>query len=236
MVISHKYKCIFIKIPKTAGTAIYRFFESHDPESIRSDLSQWPWGHRTAAEVRNDPEVAPYWDSYFKFAFIREPTKWLVSLYNYEHGFDYSKDRYSSIHSVLADYDGSRRLRIPDNYCLNVFDIFSLMFLCREMMNYTIPQTPYLDAPLDFVGIYENIDQDFEFIKKITGIPSQLLLTKENVTDCSYPLTFNERAKKIIDIVLSEDIEYYNSMYEKLNNPHERNMGAFSFTGGWGVY
>ena len=236
MVISHKYKCIFIKIPKTAGTAIYRFFETHDPESIRSDLSEWPWGHRTAADVKNDPEVAPYWDSYFKFAFMREPRKWFVSLYNYEHGFDYSEDAYSSMHGVLTDYDGSRRLRIPDDFCLNIFDVFSLMFMCRRVMNYIIPQTPYLNAPLDFVGIYENIDQDFEFIKKITGIPSELLLTKENVTTYDRPLTFNKTAKKIIDILLSEDIKYYNLMYERLDDPRKRSMGTSSFPSEWIVY
>jgi hypothetical protein len=228
VVLSHKYKCIFVKVPKTAGTAIHRFFEENDPESIRSDLNEWPWGHRTADDLKNDPQIAPYWDSYFKFAFIREPFKWVVSLYNYEHEWDYSGETYSRLHALLDD----GRVRIPPDFKLNIFDVFKVFFLSRNVMRYYLPQTPYLNAPLDFIGIYENIEEDFEFIKKRTGIPLDLNLAKVNVSRYNRPLTFDTTAREALNAVLKDDIRYYDLMYKKLDSPHKRSMGTTFFTTG----
>ena len=231
MVISHKYKCIFIKVPKTAGTSIHRFFEKHDPESIRSDLEDWPWGHRSADDVKNDPQVAPYWDSYFKFAFLREPFSWLVSLYNSEHGYDYSSDVYRHSHILLEE----GRLRIPDNFGLNSLDVMGVLLLAGRLQHYIVPQTPYLNATLDFIGIYENIEEDFEFIKKRTGIPLDLNLTKENATKYNNPLTYNEKATEVIKIILKEDIEFYNLINSNLNAPEKRGTNHTPFPSEWNV-
>jgi hypothetical protein len=228
MVISHKYKCIFVKVPKTAGTAIYRFFEKHDPESIRGDIEHCPWSHITAEDIKND-HAKEVWDTYFKFAFIREPLSWLVSLYNYEHGYDYSEDRYKTAHILLQE----GRLRIPDDLKLNIFDVITVMMLPRRLLNYPVPQTTYLTEPLDFIGVYENIEEDFNFIKKRLGIPLDLQLSKTNVTRFNRPLKFTEKAEKVTKILLSEDIALYNAMYQKLDNPEERSMGtSFSYPRG----
>tara|TARA_R110000751_G_scaffold38184_8_gene91916 strand:- start:267 stop:959 length:693 start_codon:yes stop_codon:yes gene_type:complete len=230
MVISHKYKCIFIKVPKNAGTSIHRFFERHDPESIRSDLGGWPWGHRSADDVKNDPQVAPYWDSYFKFAFLREPFSWLVSLYNSEHGADYSSDAYRHAHILLEE----GRLRIPEDFKLNSLDVAGVLLLALKMQYYTVPQTPYLNAALDFIGVYENIEEDFEFIKKRTGIPIDLHLTKENPTVYNRPLKFTDKAIEVVNSILKEDIEFYNLIYNNLDSPEKRGMEAH-FPSEWNV-
>ncbi len=91
MIISHKHKCIFIAIPKTATHAI-RF--ALRPHMAEEDLEQvglfvnkrMPFealekiqhGHITAQEIR--PLLGEeIWESYFKFAIVRNPFDRFVS-------------------------------------------------------------------------------------------------------------------------------------------------------------
>lgn len=106
MIISHTKKFIFVHIYKTAGTSISkillphaRFIEkisSYYPSYILikiinhifglNDLgNKWINGlhkHASATEIKNylDKKV---FDEYYKFAFVRHPMDWQVSLYEY---------------------------------------------------------------------------------------------------------------------------------------------------------
>jgi len=70
-VINHRFNCIFVHIPKTAGNSVNRLFgvewENH------KDLARY------AAEV---PEEK--FKSYFKFAIVRNPWERILSDYNYQ--------------------------------------------------------------------------------------------------------------------------------------------------------
>lgn len=104
MPVNHEYRAIFIHIPKSGGTSVHqymkaktggerwdffgrRFGERTDIEALqlRSPVTQRPLvqaQHMTAAHVKGivGDEV---WNSYFKFAVVRNPWDKIVSYYEY---------------------------------------------------------------------------------------------------------------------------------------------------------
>ena len=73
MVINHDKKFIFIHIPKNGGTSMYK--------SFGQPSKQYDW-HIPAKYLRSvvSEEI---WNTYYKFAFIRNPWDRLVSLYHF---------------------------------------------------------------------------------------------------------------------------------------------------------
>lgn len=77
MIISHKYKLIFIHIPKNAGTFITQLLKNLD-----ENLDIRHIGHIISLEGEKlvDSEI---WNTYKKFCVIRNSWDHLISLYNY---------------------------------------------------------------------------------------------------------------------------------------------------------
>ena len=73
MSIFHNYKCIFIHLSRTGGTTIHN--------ALGEDYIG-PRIHHSADYYKTMPEYAAVWDSYLKFATVRNPFDRLVSLYN----------------------------------------------------------------------------------------------------------------------------------------------------------
>jgi len=103
LIISHKYKYIFIKSEKTAGTSVEAALSKHcgsddmvtpleDYWFNRDERGQWVhsamnsegfFQHDSAAEVKR--KVGPeMWAGYFKFSIARNPWDRVVSLYSWE--------------------------------------------------------------------------------------------------------------------------------------------------------
>ena len=91
MIISHEYKFIFIAIPKTATHAIRdglrRNMGINDLEQVDlfqkkrlpfKSISKISHGHITAEEIKSQISTEQ-WNSYFKFAFVRNPFDRFIS-------------------------------------------------------------------------------------------------------------------------------------------------------------
>ena len=82
MIISNKYKFIYIAIPKTGSTSIKKFLVEVDPNCVESDSKIYPYGHYTASQIKS--MISPtIWKTYFKFTFIRNPFEWYKSYYSF---------------------------------------------------------------------------------------------------------------------------------------------------------
>ncbi len=100
MLISHRYKFIFTKTVKTAGTSVEIYFEpycmghdeyscSHSREQYESEHGvvgyrgksegQQKWSAHMSAEAIRDLLTPETWDTYFKFTVIRNPFDKMVS-------------------------------------------------------------------------------------------------------------------------------------------------------------
>ena len=167
--ISEKYNCLFVHVPKTAGQSVESFFlglhglswENRAPLLLKPnpDPARGPerLAHLTAQEYVGCGYVTEQrFRKFFKFAFVRNPWDRLVSVYHYK-GF---KDRYSFRDFIL------RGMSFENRY-LGVY---------RHLM----PQYEYLydnkgNLLVDFIGRFENLQNDFEEVcKKLRIEPGML--------------------------------------------------------------
>jgi hypothetical protein len=77
--INHKYKFIFLHIPRTGGTSIEKALFGQDWWGVHP-----PSKHLTAHMAKQI--YAPYWQDYFKFTFVRNPWDRMVSMLKYGKG------------------------------------------------------------------------------------------------------------------------------------------------------
>ena len=112
-IISHSRKFIFLKAPKTAGTTIEHYLSLYcDPE--QGDLVSDPhpdsafgstnrsisgaslYVHMPIKRLRNDLNQRypgqGIWENYYKFAVIRNPWDWLLSLFWWKESYGNNKE------------------------------------------------------------------------------------------------------------------------------------------------
>ncbi|MBA2883009.1 hypothetical protein HNR65_003366 [Desulfosalsimonas propionicica] len=150
-----RYCCLFIHITKSAGTSV-----------AKSLFGELPY-HYTAVQYRVIFGRKDF-NSYFKFAFVRNPWDRLYSAYSYlaAGGWD-DKDRqwYKKNISHLPDFN---------SFVLDWLDarrLYSHLHLK--------PQSHFICDPrgrpmLDYLGYFETLPDDFAHISKVLGIEATL--------------------------------------------------------------
>jgi hypothetical protein len=154
---TNKYKCIFIHIPKAAGTSILKAIGDGKVQRDHASYSDY---------MKSDPVK---FENYFKFTFTRNPWDRIASAYFYlKKGGNNSEadlalselfnSKYSSFERFVLDYLDEDKLSI-----VTMFRTQS-SFICdaqgRSMMDYT--------------GKFENIAEDYEKIASQLSIPNKL--------------------------------------------------------------
>lgn len=193
--ISHKHKFIFIHINKTGGTSIETAFS--DDEVERKNPSK----HATAIEYRN--KFGDKFLEYFKFTIVRNPWDWLVSRYFWcKDDRRYHKhvrsDFKNFMHSIGEEADIARvkilnRTLIPQHY--RILD---------ESENQIV----------DFVGRFENLQEDFNISCDRIGIPHRKLPHKFKTKHKHYTEYYDDETREIVAEKYAKDIEYFGYEYE----------------------
>jgi hypothetical protein len=167
--ISHKHKCIFIHIPKTAGTSINTFFhpgiifKTLPPDYDR--LFGWcpkrkiHLQHATSKQLLELELISEeVWKEYFKFTFVRNPWDRAYSDYLWMQKFSGVKASFKeymfnegAFKKILTDTSDHHYL---GDHKISQSDFFSM------------------EGPLklDFVGRFENFNIDIKIILKNLGI------------------------------------------------------------------
>jgi chondroitin 4-sulfotransferase 11 len=168
MLISHRLGCIFVHVPKTAGSSMDRWLQSLDPSADRilPDVAAThvpaKGKHMFASDLRGGLPSG-LWSDYFKFGFVRNPFDRLVSWY----------------HMCLQRPDEDYR-----RYVLAItsgFDDFVAKcdrFAGRAAM-IGFNQVDHLcdadGAPLvDFIGRFENLAEDLATVMDALGASGEL--------------------------------------------------------------
>ncbi len=224
MIISHKHKFIFLKTRKTAGTsieiALSKFCGENDiitkvtrkDEKIRRELGYrgpqnfylpcpkytlryWRryqpgrkyadfYNHMPAKRVKSIIDRGS-WETYFKFCIERNPWDKAVSLY-------YWRTRNMNPKPNLLEY-----LQTVDVNHLSNFEIYSIDG----------------DLAVDYVGSYENLDEEINKIGEILELPNKIILpkakgaTRKDERDYTNIVGFEE--KKIVDRVCAREIALF---------------------------
>lgn len=81
MIVSHKYRCVFIHIPKNGGTFVSNFIKSIDP--LCEDFYSGSTGHQTISMIIDTYDDFSCIKDYSFFAVIRNPIEKILSSFNY---------------------------------------------------------------------------------------------------------------------------------------------------------
>lgn len=192
--ISHDLKCVFIHIPKCAGTSVYK--------SLKLDFLGS--GHAIASKHFEFLD-----QGYFSFSFVRNPWDRIASCYRYFKSMN-PKDRWYKGNQKLADL--SKQISF-DEFVQRVPEFQKMMIREEGSVRSGIhfqPFSYFLDKPVDYIGKMENINRDYIKICRKLDIKIRPL-KKINTTNASnYQELYIEETKDIVYNIYKEDIKKYN--------------------------
>lgn len=165
MIISHKYKFIFFAIPKTATHAIRfalrPYLHSLDEEHVHmykpsklniAEFQARKNGHFSVEEIK------PYlstslWKDYFKFSFVRNPWDRFISM-SFFH-YKALQRNSAAAQQLLLELAKLPEHKLPKQY--------------RSQSTYLYAQDG--SCPIDYIGKFENLQNDFNVICEKIGLP-----------------------------------------------------------------
>jgi hypothetical protein len=203
MIISYQKGFIFIHVFKVAGSSIetaldpYAYKITLWERILRKAARQlnlplyYKWHHFTrhvdAREVKAKLPPAVY-DSFFKFAFVRNPWDWLVSGYHY---ILQNPSHYQ--HDLVKSFSG-----FPEFVESQLFDR-TQKYLLTDAEGHLI---------VDFVGRYENLQADFQQACQIIGITAVLPHTNPS-SHRPYRDYYDIETRQRVAEIYGEDIEFF---------------------------
>jgi len=165
MAINYVKNCIFIHIPKTAGTSMEEAlgiditsYRTPDKKRLYGMLDGIAMQHYTAKQVRDiiEPEI---FNNYFKFAFVRNPYDRVVSEWLWH--LSVTGWKYYSLDSFIKNMD-----KMPAVYRDHITPQHEFVYDGGELI-------------VDFVGRYEKLAWDWEYVRASVYQISGLELKKK---------------------------------------------------------
>lgn len=205
--LSHRYKCIFVHIPKTAGQSIEQFFLDRYklPFTTRSllllrsnaDPTVGPprLAHLTALEYIKGSHVSrEMFNTYFKFSFVRNPWSRMLSEYKYRKNCNMKWECWLKDVCSVKDTD-----RFDDK-----------IRHIKPQYDFLFDQNKQL---VDFIGRFENLQQDFNIVCDRIGIERKKLPYRNRSKHKHYTEYYDEETKQIVADRYAKDIEYFGYSY-----------------------
>ena len=185
-------QCIFIHIPKNAGQSIRNtLFENLLPGHMKAYTYQLIFPKKI-------------FESYYKFAFARNPWDRLASAYMFmKGGGAHEKDRLWS-EKTLTQYDSF------ESFVKNGLRSHEV-----QTWPHFRPQVDFLRGQngkieLDFIGRFENLQQDFNHVRDHLGLSGELLFINKTKTKREpYQTYYSDELRDIAARVYKEDIEVF---------------------------
>jgi hypothetical protein len=218
MILDDNNKFLFIHIPKTGGstiknslvyeksnnqyTSLRQVIQINQPKKLIKidDEDRIINSHNSIYQISRSVRI----DNYFKFAFVRNPWDRIVSYYHYLIQYwDLSKDHPLTFRDWVLNSQSKEEHSFLDHH------------------NARMTQFNYVSNPktkellLDFIGRFENLQEDFDKVCKIIDIPSQKLIPINTSRHEHYTKYYNEDTKNIIGDYYRKDVEYFGYEFGK---------------------
>ena len=193
--INHRHSFIFIHINKCGGTTI---------DTVLGG------GFRGHAKIRSYISRRRAFSHYFKFAFVRNPWDRMVSFYHYQ-----LQNRWRSFPTLK-----SRARSGKDDIS---FDEFIKTWMSKKNRGTSLnTHSCYSwltdfegNLAVDFVGRFENFQQDFDFVCDKINFPRQPLLHENKSNHDHYTEYYNEETIQIVAERFAEDVEHFGYEFGK---------------------
>lgn len=185
-------KFIFIHIPKTGGRSMRVVLKKRHPNSEKL-YEPSIWLHPNINDYIKDGYNI---DEYFKFAFVRNPWDRLLSNYHFRIQILRSEDTASV---SFRDWVINSKTREGHSF-LNTVEMYKTQY-----SYITFNKTKMVD----FIGRFENLQQDWDFICDQLQIKRQALPHNNKSSHSSYRDYYDEDTVNIVREYFKEDIENF---------------------------
>ena len=187
--ISHRHKFVFIHIPKTGGTTLEAYLlgiEGVERPNSLNDLSKENKKKYHLDHIKSQPHAffseidSKIRKNYFSFTFVRNPFDRVVSEYNWDPQFR---------------------------------NVTFLNFLQRQhkwQKRHSNSQLEFIDENINFIGRFENFQEDFNTVCDKIGIPKQKLPHKNKSKHKHYTEYYDDETRQRVAEKYAKDIEYFN--------------------------
>lgn len=192
MPISHTHKFVFVHIPKTGGSSIEKFFNMYGVDNkgnntvFNSDImfgnDSQHFTYKKILEKSNKNLL-----TYFSFSFVRNPWSREVSEFFWRKSWDTELTNYTFKDYILF-YNNKTCHGLPQN-------TFVLDKDGKQLV--------------DFIGKFENLQEDFDIICEKIGIPKKKLPYSNKSKHKHYTEYYNNETKQIVAEKYAKDIEYF---------------------------
>jgi hypothetical protein len=215
VLISYSHRFIFFHVAKVAGLSVRDALKDYVAEPERFNRMRRPpreldgqpnplyamWEsvllHAKAGEARRGlpPEV---FDGFYKFAFVRNPWDWQVSMY----------------HFILKETDHIHHQRVAG---MASFEDY-LEWVVRTDKPFARGATKWQKDMLtdeagqlivDFVGRYETLAQDFAAICETLGLSASLPRLNESRQNRDYQAYYHARTRSLVEEHFADDIALF---------------------------
>jgi hypothetical protein len=149
-----RYRCVFIHIPKTAGTSVAK--------------ALFGQGSRHVPCVEYEKANPRKFACYFKFAFVRNPWSRLYSAYTFLNKGGMNEADQAWAATNLAGIDSF------EQFVLEWLDAETMMSWVHFMPQHHFITNSRGEVAMDFIGRMENIDTDFNHVCQRLGIVANL--------------------------------------------------------------
>lgn len=225
--ISNKYKCIFVHIPKTGGQSIENFFlslhglswENRSPLLLRFNedpkLGPERLAHLMAAEyVRLGYTSQSEFSNYYKFAFVRNPFARLVSEWKYRN------------HDKSMSFKTFVMTNLPPKSSYT------------DAYRHIIPQYNYVydnkgELLVDYIGKLENFQKDFDHICSNLDITDSSL-PHINSTNRTNKTGLRDKLKNLLKLKNTQQ-NHYSDYYDDelvgvVSDMYKKDLEAFEYS------
>lgn len=204
---NHKYKnALFIRVPKTASTSIkstcrdvMRLQEAQDFFKTRQNK---PLYYRTKKYLnvmdRTHEWFNPIQNNIFVFGFVRNPWARAVSSWRFGSPDDNWNMDFVNFCRNLKKLEINPKCGVAKNGLL--------IHIC-EQHPFLVDKNKNLKA--NYIGRFENLQQDFDIICDKIGIPRQELPHKNKTNHKHYTEYYDDETRQIVAEKFAKDIEYF---------------------------
>lgn len=193
-----EHKCIFVHIPKAAGISLgYSIFGRHTGN------------HTTISEYQIAFDRSEF-NGFFKFAFVRNPWDRLLSAFLFLKNGGRNKNDLQWAEQHLSGF------RSFDEFVLKWVNRQNIYKGIHFVPQYRFVTTKKITRPdVDFVGFFENINNDYEYVRSRLGFGNDLIHdNKTTEKSGEYQSYYSEKTKNIVSDVYREDIEVFGYNFE----------------------
>ena len=213
MQISYPRKFIFVHVPKTGGMSVLNVLKHEMSPMFKMGHHRWEWlkrgylrdalgkqaplisHHETLCEIKSRLPRGIF-DSFYKFAFVRNPWDWQVSMYTY----------------ILQDVNQPRHQLIKQMSGFEEYIKWKVVNAPKSQLGILRGEDGKIGV--DFVGRFENLEEDFAAVAQKIGMKVNLPHVNQSKRNKDYRVYYNDETRELIEQHYREEIDFFGYKFE----------------------